>query len=117
MPAHTRLEARPALVALLAGAAALLVAVSVHIPGLAELALAWLPALLLAASLLLGHHPGAELLIRLRAGRARPPRARVAAPVPRRPAPVRRTSGGLLLARSLASRPPPAPALAQSQDR
>jgi hypothetical protein len=72
-----------------------------------EIALALLPLMLLVGSLLLGHYPGCEAIVRL-AERiaARPARAAKADP---RPAPPRShaASGGLLIAFGVATRPPP----------
>ncbi len=70
-----------------------------------------LPLLLLLAFLLLGRYPGCEAIVRLSeriAARTRPQRR--AAALPRRPlrAPIHAASGGLLLARGLSGRAPPA---------
>jgi hypothetical protein len=70
-----------------------------------------MPALLLALTLLARRYPGERLLLAARvARRSRRPRPRSAAP--RRPRLVAAVArGGLLLARSLAVRPPPRVAL------
>jgi hypothetical protein len=65
------------------------------------------PCIALAIVLLLGRYPGERTLVkRASQARARPARRRSPMP-PRWSAPIRRTSGGLLLARSLAGRAPP----------
>jgi hypothetical protein len=76
--------------------------------GLMEMVLAAVPLLILLASLLLGHYPGAEAIVRLaeriaRGGRSKPSTSEL------RPAPPRfhAASGGLLIAFRLAQRPPP----------
>jgi hypothetical protein len=68
-----------------------------------------LPALLLACVLLLSHYPGERMLIARssRMGRRRWPRARSASSARAR-ALTTAAHGGLLIARSLAVRPPPA---------
>ena len=73
----------------------------------AELLLALIPALLLFATLFLGRYPGERAITRVVAAR-QPRRARA----PRAIAPVRRAPyagmrPGELIARSLATRPPP----------
>ncbi len=67
------------------------------------------PLLLLVVSLLLGHYPGHEAIVRLseRIAARRRPAAVKAAPRPARP-PARIASGGLLLALALSGRAPPA---------
>lgn len=67
-----------------------------------------LPALALFASMALGYHPGEARLERLAASR-KPRRRRVRATALALPraAPRRLLRGGLLLARSMAKRPPP----------
>ena len=75
-----------------------------------EILIAALPLLALLASLLLGHYPGCEAVLRLserisarrRGRRPQPPRSRRPQP-PRSFAPA----GGLLIAFGLAQRPPP----------
>jgi hypothetical protein len=77
---------------------------------MAEVLIAALPLLLLLGSLLLGHYPGCDAIVRLseRISGALRPRARSAEPAPR-PASPRSfaASGGLLIAFGLAQRPPP----------
>jgi len=73
-----------------------------------EILLALVPALLLFSALVMGRYPGERVIARL-AARTRTPRPRRA---PRAIAPPRRTPRtavrpGELLARSLATRPPP----------
>jgi hypothetical protein len=79
--------------------------------GFLEMVLAAVPLLILLVSLLLGHYPGAEAIVRLseRIAPKRPPRS---AASQRRPTPPRShaASGGLLIALRLAQRPPPLPA-------
>jgi len=75
-----------------------------------EFLIAAAPLLLLLGSLLLGRYPGCETVMRLAerfAGRNRP-QATLAASWrrPRRPA-MRTPQGGLLIALSIAKRPPP----------
>jgi len=79
--------------------------------GLMEMVLAAVPLLILLASLLLGHYPGAEAIVRLSERIARSGRSRPSTSEPR-PAPPRfhAASGGLLIAFRLAQRPPPLPA-------
>lgn len=73
-----------------------------------EIALALLPLMLLLVSLLLGHYPGCEAILRLSAWIAARPRRRAsgrgARPHAHR---ARAASGGLLIAYGLAQRPPP----------
>jgi hypothetical protein len=79
-------------------------------PFAAELLLALIPALLLFAALHLGRYPGERAIDRLaaRARTVRPRRApRALRPAPRAPRVAVRA--GELLARSLATRPPPSP--------
>ena len=78
-----------------------------------EILLALLPALLVFAALVVGRYPGERAIARL-AARTRTPRPRRA---PSAIAPPRRTPRtsvrpGELLARSLATRPPPSPLIA-----
>jgi hypothetical protein len=81
----------------------------VALAGLDPNALCLLPVLALAAPLLLRRYPGERMLVGLRATRhARWPRPRGSAPRAARTLAVA-THGGLLIARSLAVRPPPAP--------
>jgi hypothetical protein len=86
---------------LLLGAAALLGVGAVLVPVA--------PLLLLVVSLLLGHYPGHEAIVRLseRIAARRRPTAVKASPRPARP-PVRIAGGGLLLALALSGRAPPA---------
>jgi hypothetical protein len=71
-------------------------------------ALCLLPALALAMPLLLRRYPGERLIVVLsRAGRQRWPRPRASRPYRRRAVEVAVARGGLLLALSLAVRPPP----------
>ncbi len=76
-----------------------------------EFAIAALPLLVLLAALLLGRYPGCEMAMRLAdrlASRARDVRTQaISWRQPRRPA-SRAPHGGLLIALSLAQRPPPA---------
>lgn len=76
------------------------------VAGLAAVA----PALLLLAPLLLGSYPGETGIARLRSARGTGSRRARAgnAPVPPRPAGLAVVRGGLLLARRIAVRPPPA---------
>lgn len=72
-----------------------------------------LPLLGLLATLLLGHYPGCEAIVRLSDRIAdRAPRARDAERRPALPKPPRAFAphGGLLIALGLAQRPPPLPA-------
>lgn len=75
-----------------------------------EILIAALPLILLLGSLLLGHYPGCDAVVRL-ADRfsPRPRSGRTAARRARRPLPPRSfaASGGLLIAFGLAQRPPP----------
>jgi hypothetical protein len=66
-----------------------------------------LPALVLAAILFCGRYPGERVIERLRAARACRPRVPPAAVSRPRLRPVGMPRGGSLIARSLASRPPP----------
>ncbi len=79
---------------------------------------AWLflaPALLIVIPLLGGHYIGEELIVKLAAKRARPPRAAAAPAWTAPPAPeVWRPRGAGLLALSLAKRPPPLRLLSQN---
>ena len=79
---------------------------------LMEMALAAVPLLILLASLLLGHYPGAEAIVRLSERIARSGRRSRPSTSEPRPAPPRShaASGGLLIALRLAQRPPPLPA-------
>lgn len=76
--------------------------------GVLEIVLLFLPTAALLVALLLGHHPGADLIDRLRGARPRRRRAPAAALLPREPAERPFASGGTLLARCLAGRAPPA---------
>jgi hypothetical protein len=73
-----------------------------------EIALALIPLFLLIASLLCGHYPGFEAIVRISERIWSRPRAR-AAKAQRRPKPPRShaASGGLLIAFGFAQRPPP----------
>jgi len=74
-----------------------------------EILIAAVPLLALLASLLLGHYPGCEAVLRLSErirDRGRAPRA-VSAIRPPRPPRSFAASGGLLIAFGLAQRPPP----------
>ncbi len=74
-----------------------------------EILLALLPLAALLASLLLGHYPGYRTIVRIaeRIGASlQPGRAKRREAVPRPPR-TRAASGGLLIACSLAQRPPP----------
>jgi hypothetical protein len=74
------------------------------------------PALLISIPLLGGHYAGEELIVKLAARRARPPRRAASTPaLPLPPAPESwRPRGTGLIAFSLAKRPPPAPLLTQN---
>jgi hypothetical protein len=75
-----------------------------------EIALASVPLLLLLGSLLLGHYPGCEAIVRLSERISARPLTRHAAPRrSRRPLPPRSFAarGGLLIAFGHAQRPPP----------
>jgi hypothetical protein len=75
---------------------------------MAEIVLALVPLLLLVSSLLLGHYPGCDTIVRLSA-RLAPrtgPRAATKPSLPKAPR-LRGPSGGLLIAFSIAQRPPP----------
>jgi hypothetical protein len=73
-----------------------------------EIILALVPLLLLVSSLLLGHYPGCDTIVRLAERFASRPRPGA---VDRRPRPAaprsHAASGGLLIAFGLAQRPPP----------
>jgi hypothetical protein len=73
-----------------------------------EIILALVPLLLLVTSLLLGHYPGCDTIVRLAERFAPRPRSLVSSQQPR-PAKPRShaASGGLLIAFGLAQRPPP----------
>jgi hypothetical protein len=73
-----------------------------------EIILALVPLLLLVTSLLLGHYPGCDTIVRL-AGRLASRRRSLTASHLLRPAAPRShaASGGLLIAFGLAQRPPP----------
>ncbi len=75
---------------------------------MAEIALALIPLLLLVGSLLLGHYPGFDAIVRLAEWISPLPRSRDAKsqPCPRAPR-SRAVSGGLLIAFGFAQRPPP----------
>ncbi|HEY5194856.1 MAG TPA: hypothetical protein VIJ39_13440 [Solirubrobacteraceae bacterium] len=93
--------------ALLALAAAALGIVA--LAGIDPNALCLLPALALAAPLLLRRYPGERMLVGIRGTRhLRWPRPRSSVPLAARTLAVA-VHGGLLIARSLAVRPPPAP--------
>jgi len=73
-----------------------------------EIAIALIPLFLLVGSLLFGHYPGFETIVRISdrlASRLRPGRAKHQ-PRPRAPR-VQAIRGGLLLAFGFAQRPPP----------
>jgi hypothetical protein len=92
------------LVVLLAGSIVIVLAVA---SASASMLLYLLPALALAAPLILCRYPGERRLLALVAARSkprRPPSARPASPAPARALVPR---GGLLIACSLAVRPPP----------
>lgn len=73
-----------------------------------EIILALVPLLLLVSSLLLGHYPGCDTIVRLAERFASRPRSLVARQQPRPTAPrSHAASGGLLIAFGLAQRPPP----------
>jgi hypothetical protein len=73
-----------------------------------EIGIALLPLLVLLASLLLGHYPGYEAILRISERIARGPRTGRATDVsPPRPRRSQAVSGGLLIAWGLAQRPPP----------
>ena len=71
-----------------------------------------LPLLGLLLTLLLGHYPGCEAIVRLAERIAAPRRTRDASRRPALPKPPRSfaPAGGLLIALGLAQRPPPLPA-------
>ena len=75
---------------------------------MAEILLALVPLLLLVSSLLLGHYPGCDTIVRLGARFAPRVGSRAARKpsLPKAPRP-RGPSGGLLIALSIAQRPPP----------
>jgi hypothetical protein len=73
-----------------------------------EIALALVPLFLLVASLLFGHYPGFETIVRISERLASWPRIRANKHPPRPRAPrVQMIRGGLLLAFGFAQRPPP----------
>jgi hypothetical protein len=74
-----------------------------------EILLALVPLLLLVSSLLLGHYPGCDTMVRLAERFASRPRRSLAAGRQACPAtpPSHAASGGLLIAFGLAQRPPP----------
>jgi hypothetical protein len=73
-----------------------------------EIALALTPLFLLVGSLLFGHYPGFEAIVRISERLGSGPRARAAKHQPRPRAPqVGAVRGGLLLAFGFAQRPPP----------
>jgi len=73
-----------------------------------EIALALVPLFLLVASLLFGHYPGFETIVRISERLALRSRPRTAKHQPRPRAPrVQVIRGGLLLAFGFAQRPPP----------
>lgn len=73
-----------------------------------EIALALVPLLLLVGSLLLGHYPGFDAIVRLseRIAPRRLTRAAKSQPRPRAPR-SHAAAGGLLIALGIAQRPPP----------
>jgi hypothetical protein len=75
---------------------------------MAEIVLALLPLLLLVSALLLGHYPGCDTIVRLGARFAPRASSRTARKpsLPKMPR-LRGPSGGLLIAFSIAQRPPP----------
>jgi hypothetical protein len=84
--------------------------------GSTEALLFMAPALLIAIPLLGGHYIGEELIVKLAARRARPPRRATTSPawsIPSAPESWRPRGTGLI-AFSLAKRPPPAPLLTQN---
>jgi hypothetical protein len=73
-----------------------------------EIALALVPLLLLVGSLLLGHYPGVDAIVRLAERIASRPRSRDATSQSRPRVPgSHAASGGLLIAYGFAQRPPP----------
>ncbi len=73
-----------------------------------EIALALIPLFLLVGSLLFGHYPGFETIVRISERFAAQPRVRTAKHQPRpRPPRAQVIRGGLLLAFGFAQRPPP----------
>jgi hypothetical protein len=73
-----------------------------------EIALALIPLFLLVGSLLFGHYPGFETIVRISERLASWPRVRANKRQPRPRAPrVQMIRGGLLLAFGFAQRPPP----------
>lgn len=73
-----------------------------------EIALALLPLTLLVVSLLFGHYPGCDAIVRLAERIGSRLRARAAKSQPRPRAPrAGVASGGLLIALGVATRPPP----------
>ena len=81
-------------------------------PGLVTFLLPALPLLGLLLTLLLGHYPGCEAIVRLSERIAGPRRTRDADRRPTLPKPRRASApaGGLLIAFGHAQRPPPLPA-------
>jgi hypothetical protein len=82
------------------------------VPGLVTFLLPALPLLALLLTLLLGHYPGCEAIVRLSERIAGPRRTRDADRRPALPKPRRASApaGGLLIALGHAQRPPPLPA-------
>lgn len=75
---------------------------------MAEIVLALAPLLLLVSSLLLGHYPGCDAIVSLGSRFAPRARSRAAKKPTLSKAPrLRGPSGGLLIAFSIAQRPPP----------
>jgi hypothetical protein len=75
---------------------------------MAEIALALTPLLLLVVSLLLGHYPGCEAIVRFSERFSPRPRSRPARRQSRSAAPrTHAACGGLLIALGFAQRPPP----------
>ncbi|MGC2372715.1 MAG: hypothetical protein WA484_02455 [Solirubrobacteraceae bacterium] len=107
--ASTRTPVQPGLLVALLAAITL---VGVVVVAVDTTALCLLPALALAMPLLLRRYPGERLIVVLsRAGRQRWPRPRASRPYRRRSVEVAVARGGLLLALSLAVRPPPVAAI------
>jgi hypothetical protein len=76
-----------------------------------EIVLALVPLMVLLASLLVGHYPGCEAIVRIAERIASRPRPRAAKRLARPRAPrVHAAGGGLLIALGCAQRPPPLPA-------
>lgn len=81
--------------------------------GLVTFLLPALPLLALLLTLLLGHYPGCEAIVRLServAGRSESSQSAVRSEVQPKPPRSFAPAGGLLIALSLAQRPPPLPA-------